>query len=106
MSRAVIIGAVAASALVLGGTGTAVALFSNPAPTKDQVYIAALKERDIPIVTEEKAVQAAQVICDAIKTGVPGYMIAEAMSDDESTLDGTQALAIVSIAQDSYCPNG
>lgn len=101
--KALIIGG-AATALVLGGTGAAVALTSTSPPTRDQVYLAQLQERDIPIVSEEKALKAAQLVCDAIKSGIPAWMIATELDDDVDSLDGPKALGFVIVTQDNYCP--
>lgn len=100
--KAAIIGGVA-SALVLGGTGLAVALTGTP-PSRDDVYISTLDERGIPIVSREKALDAAVIVCDAIKTGLPAWMIAQTLDEESDALDARQALAYTSITQDAYCP--
>lgn len=103
MNKALIIGG-AATVLVLGGTGAAVALTGTPTPSRDEVYIAQLQERDIPIVSEEKAIQAAQVVCDGIKTGIPAWMIANELDEQSDALDARHALGFISVVQDNYCP--
>lgn len=101
--KALIIGG-AATVLVLGGTGAAVALTGTPPPTREQVYIAQLEERGIPIADESKALTAAQTVCDAIKSGIPAWLLASELNNEADSLDGAQALAFISITQDNYCP--
>ncbi len=76
-------------------------------PSREERYIAALKDRGLPLkddVEPEKAKDAALATCDLISADVPQWMIADAITE-KTDLDGAQALAYLSVTRTFYCPD-
>lgn len=97
----------AVAALMLTGCSVSTAgVAIGPKLTKEERYIQALKDRDLPVIDDPaKAKAAAQVTCDLISADVPQWMIAEQITESTS-LDAAQALAFLSVTREFYCPGG
>ena len=76
------------------------------APSKEERYVQALKDRGLPLkdgVDPEKAKEAALMACDMISADIPQWVIAEQMTE-QTELDASQALAFLSVTRSFYCP--
>lgn len=97
-----------AGSFVIGGTAAVVTAIhvTQPQPTREERYIAALKDRGLPLkdgVDPEKAKEAALMACDMISADIPQWVIAEQMTE-QTELDASQALAFLSVTRSFYCP--
>lgn len=102
MKRIVI--AALAAGLLTGCSPTALGIGHQP--SREERYIAALKDRGLPLKDDadpEKVKEAALATCDLISADLPQWMIAEQLSEN-TALDAGQALAYLSVTRTFYCP--